>query len=176
MIGAVGFGALAVGGAAVGSHGIDTFQAGVRQMWTGEHVDSMTSQNLQAAGMSSRAANLTDAGINVVGSFGAGFATTGVRAVTLSATASPEVASASLLTKIKYYEAGQTSFPKAIFDTRYAGIPITLDRGAAVLADYGSFWGVAKAGSLSLGVSQNTLRFGLTPMATGALGSALGKR
>lgn len=67
FVGAVGFGTLAVGGAAVGAHGVDTFQAGVRQLWTGEHVDSMTSQNLQAAGMSPRAANFTDAGISAVG-------------------------------------------------------------------------------------------------------------
>jgi hypothetical protein len=134
----------------------------------------MTSQNLQAAGMSPRAANFTDAGISAVGSFGAGFAATGARAVTLSATASPEVASASLLTKIKYYEAGQTSFPSAVYNTQYAAITNTLDRGAVILADYGSLWGVAKAGSVSFGVAENTLRFGPTPMATGALGSAFG--
>ena len=86
VVGAVGFGALAVGGAAVGAHGIDTFQAGARQFWTGEHVDSLTSQNLQAAGMSRTAANLTDAGIGVVGSLGAGLATAPIRVSTIAAT------------------------------------------------------------------------------------------
>ncbi|HWQ92992.1 MAG TPA: RHS repeat-associated core domain-containing protein [Clostridia bacterium] len=85
VLGAVGFGALA-GGAAVGAHGIDTFQAGARQFWTGEHVDSLTSQNLQAAGMSATAANLTDAGIGIVGSLGAGLATAPIRASTIATT------------------------------------------------------------------------------------------
>ena len=174
VVGAVGFGFLAAGGATVGAHGVDTFQAGVRQLFTGEHTDSMTSTNLQAAGMSPRAANLTDAGISVVGSLGAGLATTGVRVVTLSATAAPEVAGASLLTKIKYYEAGQTSFPGSVFNATYANIPNTLDRGAQILADYGSLLGVAKAGSTTFGLAENTLRFGPTPLASGALGSALG--
>jgi hypothetical protein len=102
--------ALAVGGTAVGAHGVDQFQAGIRQMWTGEHLESLTSGAIQSAGMSPRAANLTDAGISVVGSLGAGFATTGIRVTELSATSiSSEVANASLLTKIGYYEVGQLS-------------------------------------------------------------------
>lgn len=126
---------------------------------------------MQSAGMSPQAANLTDAGIGFVGSLGAGFAATGFRAATLSATAAPEVANASMLTKIAYYEAGQTSFPKVIFDARYAGIPNTLDRGAQILSDYGSLWGVARAGSISLGYAEDTLRYLPTPTANGALGS-----
>jgi RHS repeat-associated protein len=86
VAGAVGFGALAVGGAAVGLHGVDTFQAGIHQMITGESVDSLTSQGLQAAGMSQSTANLTDAGIGIVGSLGAGLATAPVRLSAIAAT------------------------------------------------------------------------------------------
>jgi hypothetical protein len=77
-IGAVAGAAGVVGGVALGAHGVDTFQSGIRQMWTGKAVDSITSTGLQAAGMSPQAANLTDAGISVVGSFGAGAATRGL--------------------------------------------------------------------------------------------------
>ena len=86
VVGALGFGALAAGGAAIGAHGIDQLQAGLRQMWTGEHVDSLTSVALQAAGMSQEAANLTDAGISIVGSLGAGFATVPIRVATIRVT------------------------------------------------------------------------------------------
>ena len=86
VVGAVAGGAGAIGGAAVGAHGLDTFQAGIQQLWTGNHVDSLTSQNLQAAGLSQNAANLTDAGISVVGSLGAGLLTGPVQASTIAAT------------------------------------------------------------------------------------------
>jgi len=80
-IGAVAGAAGVVGGVALGAHGVDTFQSGIRQMWTGKAVDSITSTGLQAAGMSPQAANLTDAGISLVGSFGAGAATRGLTAL-----------------------------------------------------------------------------------------------
>ena len=85
-VGIVAGGAGAVGGAAVGAHGLDTFQAGFRQFLTGEHVNSFTSTGLQAAGMSPTAANITDAGIGVVGSLGAGLTTATVRLATIRAT------------------------------------------------------------------------------------------
>ncbi|MFA0963523.1 SpvB/TcaC N-terminal domain-containing protein [Roseivirga sp. BDSF3-8] len=67
----------AVGGTAVALHGVDTIQSGLRTAFgeEGEHVDSVTSTVLQSAGMSPRAANLTDAGIGIVGTLGAGAAT-----------------------------------------------------------------------------------------------------
>ncbi|MFN3409054.1 MAG: RHS repeat-associated core domain-containing protein [Limisphaerales bacterium] len=75
----------AVGGGVVALHGIDQIQAGIRQAWTGNQVDSLTSSGLQAAGMSRNAANLADAGISIVGSFGAGLATAGVKASAIAA-------------------------------------------------------------------------------------------
>jgi RHS repeat-associated protein len=63
----------AVGGGLVALHGLDQIQAGIHQAWTGNQVNSITSQGLQAAGMSPTAANLTDAGISIVGTAGASF-------------------------------------------------------------------------------------------------------
>ncbi|RYZ01021.1 MAG: RHS repeat-associated core domain-containing protein [Myxococcales bacterium] len=62
-------------GVFVTAHGADTTVSGIRTAISGEQVDTLTSQGLQAAGMSRRAANLTDAGISVVGTLGAGAAT-----------------------------------------------------------------------------------------------------
>ena len=62
---------LAVGGGAVTLHGADTAVSGFRTMWNGRPVDTLTSTGLQKAGMSNTAANLTDAGISIVGTLGA---------------------------------------------------------------------------------------------------------
>ncbi|HEV2211295.1 MAG TPA: RHS repeat-associated core domain-containing protein, partial [Verrucomicrobiae bacterium] len=85
-VGALAGAAGVVGGGAVGLHGLDQLQTGFRQAFSGNQVDSLTSEGLQAAGMSQNAANFTDAGISVVGSLGAGFATAPLRVATLRAT------------------------------------------------------------------------------------------
>ncbi|CAN5642079.1 hypothetical protein BH09VER1_BH09VER1_16080 [soil metagenome] len=51
-------------------HGLDQTQAGIREVMTGKYVDSYTSMALQRGGMNKGAAELTDAGISAVGSFG----------------------------------------------------------------------------------------------------------
>lgn len=63
--------ALIAAGGVVTAHGADVTVSGARTMWNGEQVDTLTSQGLQHAGMSRSAANLTDAGISIVGSLGA---------------------------------------------------------------------------------------------------------
>ncbi len=63
----------AVAGGAVGLHGVDSFQTGFRQMISGQQADSLTSQGLQAAGVPQTYANLTDAGISVIGTAGTSF-------------------------------------------------------------------------------------------------------
>jgi RHS repeat-associated protein len=73
-------------GVFVGAHGLDQVQAGVRQTVSGNPVDSFTSGDLQMLGVSRSGANLTDAGISVVGSFSAGAATSLIRATTIAAT------------------------------------------------------------------------------------------
>ncbi|AUX43625.1 toxin [Sorangium cellulosum] len=59
-------------GVAVTAHGADTTIAGARQAISGEQTDTLTSTGLQRAGVSRRSANLADAGISIVGTFGAG--------------------------------------------------------------------------------------------------------
>ncbi|RPI94809.1 MAG: toxin, partial [Chloroflexi bacterium] len=76
----IGVGVLLIGaGALVAAHGADVAVSGARTMWNGTQVDTFTSQGLQAAGMSRTAANLTDAGISIVGSVGAGTATAAIK-------------------------------------------------------------------------------------------------
>lgn len=183
VVGAVGFGALAVGGTAIGAHGVDQVQSGLRQMWTGEHVESLTALNLQAAGMSESGANLTDAGVSIVGSLGAGFGTTAIRATQLSATSvSAEVANASIFAKVGYYEVGQLS----LTDDAYAYYSLwgnTLDRGAAMVADQGGgfvgWWRAMSQGSATLGAREGTLLNSLqtawpTPLGAGGVGAVGG--
>lgn len=62
--------AIAGAGLVVTAHGADVTVSGARTMWDGEQVDTFTSQGMQAAGMSRTTANLTDAGISIVGSLG----------------------------------------------------------------------------------------------------------
>lgn len=70
----------AVAGGVVAVHGLDTTQAGLRKMWSGEDVDTLTSGGLQAVGVPRGWANGIDTTISIVGSLGAGVATAGVRA------------------------------------------------------------------------------------------------
>ena len=63
---------IGAGGVLVAGHGIDTIVSGARTVWNGAPVDTLTSQGLQAAGMSRSTANLVDAGIGVAGTLGAG--------------------------------------------------------------------------------------------------------
>ncbi|MDC6171315.1 RHS repeat-associated core domain-containing protein, partial [Paucibacter sp. XJ19-41] len=60
------------GGGLVATHGLDTFQAGTRQLMSGQATGTLTSQALQAMGASEGTAGLIDAGIGVVGSAGMG--------------------------------------------------------------------------------------------------------
>jgi hypothetical protein len=73
-----------VGGVAVMGHGLDTTVAGARMVWNGTHADSGTATVLQSAGMSPTAANLTDAGIGVAFTLGAGAATRAIPAAGVS--------------------------------------------------------------------------------------------
>jgi len=145
-------------GVAIGAHGLDQIQTGLRQAYYDTPTASFTSQGLQSLGMSSQAANLTDASISIVGSIGAGFATTAIRATALTATStSAQVASSSMLGKIGYYEIGQNSLSGANAAT-YLPIANTLDRGAAMVAKNGGFLNAAfSTASLTMGASEGTL-------------------
>jgi len=76
----------AVAGGAVALHGLDQIQAGLTQSLTGNQTDSLTSSGLQDIGLSQNAANLTDAGISIVGSMGAGISTTTIKMTAIMAT------------------------------------------------------------------------------------------
>ncbi len=66
---------IAAAGIAVGAHGLDVTVSGARTMVNGAPVDTYTSQTLQAYGMTRTGANLTDAGLSIAGTLGAGAAT-----------------------------------------------------------------------------------------------------
>ncbi len=57
-------------GVGVVMHGLDTAVSGGTSLITGTDVDTLTSRNLQSAGMERDTANLTDATIGVIGSMG----------------------------------------------------------------------------------------------------------
>jgi RHS repeat-associated protein len=81
---------VAVGGGIIALHGLDTFQAGLRQIWTGDDTDTFTSEGLQAAGVSRGKANLVDAGIGVVFTFGGSAV---MKVPSVAAATGPKVAS-----------------------------------------------------------------------------------
>ncbi|MDX2080388.1 MAG: RHS repeat-associated core domain-containing protein [Terrimicrobiaceae bacterium] len=64
----------AVGGVAVGLHGIDQAVAGIRTIATGQHQSSFTSMGIQRTGVSRNTADLIDGGISIAGSGGIGLA------------------------------------------------------------------------------------------------------
>lgn len=82
---------IAAAGVFVTAHGADTTQSGFRTMIDGRPVDSFTSQGLQGLGMSRPAANLTDAGISVVGTLGANLLTRAPAAAAQVSTNVPSV-------------------------------------------------------------------------------------
>jgi RHS repeat-associated protein len=61
---------IAIGGVVIAAHGTDTIVAGLRQMWSGNDTDTLTSKALQAAGVSREKANLFDAGAGFVFTMG----------------------------------------------------------------------------------------------------------
>ncbi len=63
--GATGVGA--IGGCMLAAHGIDNFQAGFKQAWTGDHHEPGTVQLLQKAGMSHEGAAIANDVLSAVG-------------------------------------------------------------------------------------------------------------
>ncbi len=122
----------------------------------GSPVDSFTSRGLQAAGLSQSSANLMDAGISVVGSFGAGGATQAIRAGGVK--------------NIIYYEIGQKTLSSSSYAT-YGQIKDPVARGMQIVADQG--WPKALRPSLT-GPYSTTIWTGPTPLSTGALGAGGG--
>lgn len=105
-------GAGAVAGGLVAAHGIDQAMTGFRQMFTGTQATSLTSQGLQAAGMSANTANTVDAGISVVGSMGAGSLSASTRIAQIRA-ADPLAASMSNWQLLRAYDQGSRALTNA---------------------------------------------------------------
>jgi len=143
-----------VAGVAVGIHGLDQVQAGLRQAFTDCPVDSMTSQGLQAVGLSQSVANGVDAGLSVAGSLGAGTATQAIRAGGLG--------------NVGYYEIGQKTLPGSSY-ARYGQIGDAAARGQQIVADQG--WLRAILPDVT-GQWGRTIGTGTTPLGTGVLGAS----
>jgi RHS repeat-associated protein len=75
----------AVAGGVVAVHGTDVAISGFRQLISGKDTSSLTSQGLQAAGVSREKAELVDSAISIVGSAGAGIATSTIRGASRAA-------------------------------------------------------------------------------------------
>ncbi len=62
----------AILGGTIATFGVDQFQAGMRQAWTGQDTQTMLNNSLRAAGMSPNAAAITEGGLNILATGGAG--------------------------------------------------------------------------------------------------------
>lgn len=142
-------------GGAVGLHGLDQVQAGLREVWTGCNVDSFTSQGLQDVGLSQNTANLLDTGISVAGSLGAGTASAAIRAGGVQ--------------NILYSEIGMKTLSPQNW-AEYGQIEDPVERGMQLVEDQG--WPKAILPDPG-GQFSRTIPMGGTPLANGA-GGALG--
>ncbi len=180
----------AVGGGFVALHGIDQIQAGIRQAFYGGRVDSATSLGLQAAGMSPTAANLTDAGISIVGSFGAGYATASIRASQIVAADPTRTAGLTTMEVLDKWEDGSQALwrkdwvalggeasPQSTVLQRAEMMEQGLDMaGNAYQVESGLGAGIVQGTKLALGV-YGSEGMGLTPLAyywSGVFGAGLG--
>jgi RHS repeat-associated protein len=151
----------AVAGGAVALHGADQALAGLRDLFTGCHHDSFTSQGLQAAGLSQSNANLVDAGISVVGSLGAGGSAQAIRAGATEAGAGLSNAE-----RIMYYEIGQKNLGTAAYQGLENMTPV--ERGLEIARQQG----LAKAlMPFSSGGNAGALATWPTPLGAGGAGA-----
>jgi hypothetical protein len=109
------------------AHGIDTVQAGIRQAWSGDQTDTYASQALQSAGMSPRAANLTDAAIGTALSLGASAGSSAIRSseglvhLTSAANAS-RIAETSMMVGVNYAGPASNATASALGVTLHTGL------------------------------------------------------
>jgi hypothetical protein len=96
----------AVAGVLVALHGLDQIGAGIAEIAVDHPVDSLTSQGLQALGMSKTAANLTDMGISIVGSLGSSLYTTQLKLLAVVAADEAMAEGLGPLRLIRRYDIG----------------------------------------------------------------------
>jgi hypothetical protein len=162
------------GGVIVGTHGVDTMQAGFRQAWGGQQVDTGTSQAIQMTGVSRNTANLIDAGIGVVGSAGTGIATATSKIAAASVTV-PEIAGMSKIRTMNLWESGSRALPTTVYNALGGSTTHAVQKG--LMIEQG-FVTSAQMGNVfsNLGTAVSLAKTGLTPwgnVASGAAGSVM---
>lgn len=171
---------LAGAGIFIGAHGLDTAQAGARQAISGNPVDSFTSGGLQAAGMSRNAANLTDAGISMVGSFGAGGASVAIRASQIAAGSGGLSQGMSTLQMLNTYNSGARALNGADYLALGGELTSPLYKGLLMQQGVNLSGDAYQLTTTALGNFGQSLRLaptGLTPFAYGFVagpGGAIG--
>ena len=175
-VGLVAGAAGTAGGIAIGAHGLDQAIAGFSQAFSGNQTQTFTSQDLQALGMSQNAANLTDAGISVVGSLGAGFATAPLRVATLQLTDPLATEGLSFSDILSYNEMGSQALNGADFEALGGGETSSLFK-APYINDGIDLNGNPLTTQWYQSSGLNLILTGNTPyanMASGVLGAGLG--
>jgi len=119
----------AVAGGAVALHGLDTLQAGFRQMVSGEEKDTLTSSGLQALGLSRSTANLVDAGIGLAS--GTSGIVQGV-SKTAAIMKLPEASGMSVPRALYLWEKGSVALTDESFKALNATAPSALHKGLAI--------------------------------------------
>jgi hypothetical protein len=154
----------------VAAHGIDAFQAGARQWSSNVQVDTATSLVLQGAGMSQRNANIADAGIGFVGSFGAGAANFGVKLAVVRATV-PEVRGLGVMRTESLWESGARALPTKVYESLGGVSTHSVQKG--LMIEQGVVSSAEMGGTLSnLGIASKLVFTGLTPRGEISLSAA----
>ncbi len=162
----------AVAGGVVAMHGFDQALSGFTQTFSGVTVDSVTSQGLQAVGISRNDANLIDAGISVVGSLGAGAATTAIRVSQIAAT-DPLAIGMSPGQILLTWENGSVALTTADYLALGAGSTSPLAKAEMIARGVnatGQSYIVTTTGIQELLTSLTLIDTGLTPLATFGVG------
>jgi len=155
-------------GLAVATHGVDTVQSGARQLFSGEIVDSLTSQSLQSFGLSKTTSNTFDAGIGIVGSGGAGLVSGYTKLATLSRL--PEASGMSYGNLLYYSELGSNYYPTVIYKSLGAESTSSIAKGLMIeqgLVDVSGAGGTIANAFKAISL----LKTGLTP--AGDIGAGL---
>ena len=145
-----------VGGGLVAAHGLDTVQAGFRQVFQNAEVDTGTSLALQSAGVSRQTANLVDAGLGLA-SGGAG--------IVLGASKTAQIArlpeaTGSTLQNLRLWETGSQALNQADWLALGGHTTTALQKGIAIQNGFR----LTTTSSEAFVQSLKLIRTGLTPL------------
>ena len=155
------------GGGLIAAHGVDTFQAGVRQMFTGKVTDTLTSGAIQSVGVSQQTANIIDGGL--------GIASGGVSIIKGTAKISqisqlPEAAGISTRRALNLYESGSRALNNTDFANLGGQFTNSLNKGLQIEQGFH----LTTTMSQRIGQSIRLAPTGLTPFANIVSGGATG--